>query len=391
VARADFLVSIPGSCTLKNRDGFHREYEGLESKTAFETSSGAYRRKPKGWIPPTGYSLLHRNVIKASGSLDASHPSFPTAGGVYSGVVGSIAFNSYDHFDFTMPESDAYDPTLVSKSQIAARLKLKGSKVDLGVAFGERKQTARLLGDTASQLAKSIVQLKHGKVRDAMRTLGLSSKKGLPRGSNVPQKWLELQYGWKPLLSDVYGAADALSKRQKSDWRITAKATRSSKGERTHKFNSWDLGTCRASYRASAFTRIDALPENEAVISLASLGVTNPLTIGWELLPFSFVVDWFIPIGDYLQSLDALLGYTDVYSSTSYLVKAKWVGQGENGEVPGTGGFMTKNSYLEQKTIVSLERTAQAGVPMPMPSIKDARSLGHMANGLALLSQAFGR
>lgn len=34
------------------------------------------------------------------------------------------------------------------------------------------------------------------------------------------------------------------------------------------------------------------------------LGFTNPAAVLWEATPFSFVVDWFLPIGDYLKTLD---------------------------------------------------------------------------------------
>jgi len=34
----------------------------------------------------------------------------------------------------------------------------------------------------------------------------------------------------------------------------------------------------------------------------------NPIEWAWELIPFSFVVDWAIPIGEWLGSLDAMVG-----------------------------------------------------------------------------------
>jgi hypothetical protein len=269
---------------------------------------------------------------------------------------------------------------------------LKAQKVDLGTAFGERKQAARMLGDTAISIAKSIRNLKHGNVRQAMVDLGISRKKSLPRGSNVPNKWLELQYGWKPLMSDVFGAVDALSKRQRSDWRVTAKATRKVETVVSKDINGFYQSTCRAQVLQSVFTRIDALPDNEAIISLVSLGVLNPFNVAWELVPFSFVVDWALPIGDYLQSLDALLGYTSITYSQSSLVKASWVDRGRTGMLSSPADWIAINEFEGSKKVVRFQRTVGIGVPMPnFPSVKDPRSLGHMANGLSLLCQVFGR
>jgi hypothetical protein len=232
-----------------------------------------------------------------------------------------------------------------------------------------------------------------------MDELGISSRRRQPRGNNVPQKWLELQYGWKPLLSDVYGAASALEKKPKGDWRVTASVTRKDEGTKTFELlplqnSNFYSFSCKARYLRSVYARIDALPQNEAIISLASLGVTNPLLVGWELVPYSFVVDWFIPIGGWLESLDALLGYgTSSYSST-LLSRATWTETGISGSGPSTlgGKWITDNRFKGRKRLVSVKRTVSSSVPLPsLPRFKDPRSLGHMANGLALLATAFGR
>jgi hypothetical protein len=261
--------------------------------------------------------------------------------------------------------------------------------VNLGNAYGERKQLAHQLGDTATRLARAVRQLRRGEIRQAMRALGISAKKGKPRGSNWTDHWLALQYGWKPLLADIHGAADALSKRPKGDWIVTAKGTAFVKDRFTQTFTGPNSGSCVAEVLTSTMTRIDAVPQNEAIISLASLGILNPLEVAWEVTPFSFVVDWFLPIGDWLNGMDAMLGYTSAYTSISSLQKMKWTGKGKSSSTT----YQTfVNSYSESKSIVRLSRSASSGVPIPsMPPLKDGRSLGHMANGLALLSQAFGR
>jgi hypothetical protein len=121
------------------------------------------------------------------------------------------------------------------------------------------------------------------------------------------------------------------------------------------------------------------------------LGIFNPLLIGWELVPFSFVVDWFIPVGSYLEGIDALLGYDSFSYSNSLLTKVSWEGKGLGRKDTGSG-FYLDNSYFESKKIVRLDREASASVPFPrFPGFKDPRSLEHMANGLSLLATAFGR
>jgi hypothetical protein len=281
---------------------------------------------------------------------------------------------------------------LRNKALIGVRNNLKNQQINLGIALGESRRTARLVGDTAFRLVKSVRLLKAGRIRNAMDVLGISSSRRQPRGNNVPRKWLELQYGWKPLLNDVYGAASALEQRQKGDWRVTAKATRSEDHRTTKSFGGYGASTCGAEASVSVFARLDALPSNEAIISLSSLGVTNPLSVAWELVPFSFVVDWMLPIGSFLNSLDAGLGYSSISYSSSLLIKAKWEDKGRNTAHPSKPTWTIKNDFRGTKELTYLKREVSNSLPMPsLPSLKDPRSLGHMANGLALLSQVFGR
>jgi hypothetical protein len=69
--------------------------------------------------------------------------------------------------------------------------------------------------------------------------------------------------------------------------------------------------THRPDYHASMVYTLDASKLQGALGSieaiLYSLGVTKPLSIIWEAIPFSFVVDWFVRVGDWLSSLEDTL------------------------------------------------------------------------------------
>jgi hypothetical protein len=58
--------------------------------------------------------------------------------------------------------------------------------------------------------------------------------------------------------------------------------------------------------------------------------------VAWELVPFSFVLDWFIPIGSYLSQLDASAGMEFLGGSTTVVREMK----GSYGVKPGTCGTM---------------------------------------------------
>jgi hypothetical protein len=404
VTRPSFSVSIPGQARYQADETPNGAWQTkADCHFAAETVSGTSRRKPKGWIPPTGYSFSRTEYHRAYGysyvGIVANNWS------KWDGYVGATGrFNSLNHFNSAMTDStaDSVNSALGRASLAAARNRLKNMKVDLGVAFAERKATSNMLGDVARRMARSVRELRRGNFRNGARALGIIHDPGKPRGSNWTNHWLQLQYGWKPLLSDVYGSCDALSKREQSDWRVTSKAQRNDElvtesatypGGTTYPTSDYDAYHCVARRYRGVFTRIDALPQNDLAMSLTSLGVTNPLLVAWELVPYSFVVDWCLPVGAWLSSLDALLGYGSAYTSTTYYNKTLWEDKGVSRDnFPNPKVAYVKNNWTGTKERLKITRTASSGVPLPaFPSIKDPRSLGHMANGLSLLAQAFGR
>lgn len=46
-----------------------------------------------------------------------------------------------------------------------------------------------------------------------------------------------------------------------------------------------------------------------ALAAQTGFGVTDPLLLAWELTPFSFVFDWFIDVGSWLEAMSSLNGW----------------------------------------------------------------------------------
>jgi hypothetical protein len=402
VTRPNFTVSLQGRLRYwSNTYPGGLDYTPGDYRFSSEVISGVSRRKPKGWVAPTNYSLLAREYLRPTGSRSVSWSK--STWRKQEGCVGTTTgggSNALNWWNQCVSEATANTRLNSSAALVAARLKLKQGKVNLGVAFAERNATARMLGDTATRIAKALRATRRGDIREAARALGILHDVKKPRGSNWTNHWLQLQYGWKPLLSDVYGAAAALSKRPKDYFRVTAKAFRSDTdqwvdlnpptGSPSGLTNDgWGYLTV-ADRERGVFARIDAIPDNDLVMSFTSLGLTNPLLIAWEVVPFSFVVDWAIPIGNWLDSLDAHLGYSSAYTSISYRNKTRWE---TNGISKSFAEYVFgANDFYGYKEVLAVDRIASSGVALPsLPRFKDPRSLGHMANGLSLLAQAFGR
>lgn len=401
--RADFDTVIGST---QNFDDIvtetHNSQAVYDGKRCSESQSGTHGRKPStGWIPPTNYSFSRLRYDRAVGTARVTttvpnEDNRLVSDAIYSGCVGDGGYNTLNHCD-EVYVADRDFSSLRDKALIKARIKMKGSDVNLGVAFAERNQTARLIGDTASRLGKSYRDLRRGNIRGAFEHLGYPPR--TIRRQKLHKQWLEMQYAWKPLLSDVYGAASALEKQEPSNWIVTGKATAFERIRETfetgYRFDSYK-GT--ATGTRGCFVRIDAVPGNALVGALSSLGVTNPLLVAWEVVPFSFVVDWFLPIGAYLESLDAMLGFDEDFTwcSISEFIRVEWNIQGKSseGDLDETWPYrrQVQNDFSGSKELVELNRFASTVVPLPsLPRFKDPRSLTHMANGLSLLAAAFSR
>lgn len=121
--------------------------------------------------------------------------------------------------------------------------------------------------------------------------------------------WLQVHYGWAPLAADIAAGMEIL---RTGKGRQTAHAVRNVK--ESYKPRSWSTtyGSASVSGRRScgALVRADVLVDDTSLAYADSVGLVNPFQLGWELLPFSFVIDWLIPIGNALAALSASVGLT---------------------------------------------------------------------------------
>lgn len=359
-------------------------------ETGVRVASGERRPKPRGgWIPPTSYSMTETYRKNPVGSVQQFHddPRYWWAG---DNQVGAIVTAGTVNEQLVVNTMGA-PADLANRSLSKARSALKDQKVNLGQAWAERRQVSNQVLQTAKKLATAAVALRKGHWKDACSALGIKGVK--PVSKTLASQWLGYQYGWKPLLSDIHGAVLALEKRDRDQWMVTVKGSASSVQQQTSAYRA-NLPYANDGSGKSVFgvmTRIDACPSNSAVASAASLGLTNPVLLAWELVPFSFVVDWFVPIGDYLSQFDALAGWEIRGYSQSTLSKMEWSFRGYNGRWNSTVGMLSHYGlWYSHYRSVSLNRSAGTSVPFPMfPNIKDPISKAHLANAAALLRVAF--
>lgn len=193
--------------------------------------------------------------------------------------------------------------------------------VDSLLVAAELTKSISLLTTSATTIAKVGEAIGQGKPHSAIQGLfGRSVQRAPVSGSvsGVARRWLEYRYGWGPLLLDLHGALQAsargyevLSRRRTargfgneswagmSDYATSITPVHSS------------LGSYTLRYRLDDEVKVRAYILYEADLAyqrLRHFGLDRVISTGWELIPYSFVVDWFIPIGDWVSAIEPKLG-----------------------------------------------------------------------------------
>lgn len=186
---------------------------------------------------------------------------------------------------------------------------VSGASAQIGADIGERKQAMNSITSHAGQLLKAARALRKGRVLDFCKALGIRKHTVRSAASNAGSLWLEYSYGWKPLVEDMHNAVNVLQ-RPFPDKVVRGRAT--GKHHVLYKYDVpppyWSHEVTTHDWVIKCHLQLRISVDNWVAWYANDLGLTNPAAIAWELVPFSFVVDWFLPIGKYLQSLTDFVG-----------------------------------------------------------------------------------
>lgn len=256
-------------------------------------------------------------------------------------------------------------PNLPVPSSDAAVAKLlqkwRNSDINIGVTIGEGKEAADMIIDRSISIARAARELRRKNFGGALANLaGVSraDRAGALKRMNsghAAQAWLELQYGWKPLLNDIYGAADLLKTESKAGvFRASEKSTGTILG--ASGFPNADVTTIKCERRVHLMVKVTnnaSAPER--------LGLTDPLSIIWELTPWSFVADWFLPIGDSILATHAKLAMKTSEACTTQITEMVCQLHVHSGQVYGF--WTAKSDGMAEFNYVTITRTVSFGVP----------------------------
>lgn len=254
-----------------------------------------YRQHVVGWVtwgedprPVTDYTIT--SVRRMSGF---NHPSY-----VWRDAMNSWCYGQ-NHLALRLQKICMQRAYARFRAQVTDR-------AEMGLFLAERKEAADLIALRLTTLASAARALRRGNLRRFARYLGIQLKrKHRQKGrwfsprmfSNL---WLEYWFGWAPMLGDIFNALEVLESPY-PEGRARGSATIVEyKQSENNQISPYHMFYGHVNWRYSYHAKVSLT--NPLLYRASQLGVINPATILWQLVPFSFVVDWLIPVKDFLET-----------------------------------------------------------------------------------------
>lgn len=378
--------------TPYNRD--LRRTDMYTSSTGDREIYDTYRLRSRGWrmkplppvLPPMTYQMSTRR-------LEAKFGEMPN-GSIY----GKLPLNHMGHYlDWAagFSGSDSLGGSAVLTSAMNAAYsrfveQVRGVRSELGTALVEGRSAVDMVQNRALALARSYRELRRGNFRGFLDSLSTRPKRKhremyWSRPKDASSLWLEYWMGWAPSVSDIYNSVAVLTKDRYPDYvSISAGARRRFTSVRNVKWDKYEQR--RAIYEGEIIARIgaDVRCINPNLALMSDLGLVNPASVAWQVVPFSFLVDWFGNVGDCLNSFSDLWGFEVVrpYNTAYHKLTAS-----EFGIVLQNWGKGT--SCASSGSGVAVRR--QLGIPSPVLqfSIPERLSVTRAATSISLLISLF--
>lgn len=256
-------------------------------------------------------------------------------------TVGAPNFHALDLF---LQQQDQYQPLVNGVLD-----DLYSGAMDVLTELGELPETVSYLYSVLRRLVQLFLGLKSKEV------LARKKFKGKELIDELASLWMQFRYAASPL---AYSFADGMELLNAQTKEYQSKRARVdapfefSKGEYTYK------GTIEA--RVFGKIKIDVSSR------VANMGL-NPVKTLWELTPLSFVVDWVIPIGEWLGALMVPTSVTQTALQGSIRVRSVEVAHSEYGPV------RTSFNYYRATPLEGATK------PFPAPFLDWKRSLDSLA------------
>lgn len=351
-------------------------------------------RQPAGW-----YSRVERWQTSEGQIV------WQLAGETWSSMGQLSTFNTGDAAPYT-----TFDPSLADDILRKVLSEMLEDDVAFNAFLLQGKQSLKMVANLATGIAHGTDRLMEADFKQPKsfrKFLANASEEAI---SNFSGKYLEFLYGWKPLADDVENAfqsmLDGYTGPEQKRFRLKVKKSRKKK-------SIIELDRAASTYWTTNYVWRQLLDKvNFAKIVLhyefpsqagEMLPTMTPFGTAWEAAPWSFVVDWFVPIGDWVGAMEAT--QYAIYMHDAVLTQSVKVASQKNSrsrwiytpkpsldpgwqislfQPPAVSGF----SYFMTREVLS---PVQVLDRIRFPSFSSKFGLPQASQALALLSQVLNK
>lgn len=360
---------------------------------------------------PNSYSYTSLRVSTFYGTLSLTYSPYDiyTSVGYQDGFMTPRSFRLNSTY---LRDMDQFDRTKRKASEKFYK-SLRDSDLNLAVDIAEWKQASGMIASTGNKLAELALKIrKRARVISLIQELIFNKYGNDPRHPEVrrlrrklPKKhryyyggesavfartWLEYQYGWRPLLSTLYGLVD-LQRNHAKFMRIKGSSKLTNTVTTLEHAGVGLTSVTTITNTSMSQVVCDVAVDSSILNDVSRLTTLNPAAIAWELVPYSFVVDWFFDIGRYLEELESSLAFGVGLRFKRGFTTDVQVTEVSHNVAPQKNGIVEALSQLSHtEKNISFNRVALTSLPYPFfPKFKVKLGFERILSAAALLNGIF--
>jgi hypothetical protein len=343
-----------------------------------DTLTPGFFRKTKAGklLPINGMTQTVKHLLMTVSTYSASaNPSY-TVGGQW-----PIGFN-LDNLPPDPPAEALYDSAYADRDlRVRALARAKSPDLDLLTTLAELRKTAELFDMAAVRLAQYQEKLAHRARRKA----------GLKRLKNAAEVfsslWLESRYGWRLVYYDIQSLCRAVANHGALRSRGFAEARGTYHGTAT---STLSTGGNNLYWELKYPVTVEWI-ERRGVLFEINLSTPNvgfsPIMTGWEIIPWSFVVDWFINVGETLQAFSPRVGFDSPQAWKSRTLITQYGPPTVDLTIRSGSSYTSASASGNdiQGFVRNYSRSPDSAIEPQLPHVNVDLSPGKVVDGLALL------
>lgn len=369
--------------------------EGVETQgvTTFRTKtlSGVYTTNGDYHTPTTHAYVMTYNQ-RGYGSTVKRYPD-----GKQDVKSGNIGFVS----SWSNPGPSGFDSAVRDRAIVSFYEKVRNSDLDITTDLVQYRQTFDMVSEWKRGTVRSIAHARHmmPTAQRAQNALDVLNRRDLHRDerarrvreldrslNTLANARLQYVYGVKPTAMTISELASVIKVPPVQQGFIKVVAQKSYKYPFERR--SPDAIPLRSSGWYREYCKIVGYysPTNDALEGLTAIATLNPVSLFYEMVPYSFVIDWFSTTGGWIKHFETALTHRNNFVSGYQLQGLIWV---DHREQTGKAGLeeYTIRGMLTQKRF---RRTRLTSPPVALlPRLEMNFGLSQLLTATALVKQRF--